>query len=149
HLKEMVKSNSEATKTLEALGFDPFKDLTSVTVGITLVPGSEREPKGLVIAQGVFDVAKFQSRAEEFSKDKPKLLQIHKEGNHKIYEVKPPQSEDKPGFVALIDKETVVASNDKQLVLDALAKAGGKQGSVKKELQDLISATDTNQSLWF
>src|SRR5437588_8389064 len=54
-LKTMLKGNSEATKHFDAVGFDPFKDLNTVTLGVALA----KEPKGLLIAQGTFDIAKF------------------------------------------------------------------------------------------
>src|SRR5215831_6496476 len=47
-LKTMLKANSEATKHLEALGFDPFKDLTSITLAVCITKG---EPRALMIAQ--------------------------------------------------------------------------------------------------
>jgi hypothetical protein len=141
-LKAMIKGNSEATKHLEALGFDPFKDLNTVTMAVSIGKG---EPKGLMIAQGSFDVAKFERQAEELAKDKPTTLKILTEGKHKIYEMK---TEQQPAFISFVEPQTIVASNDKQYVLDALGK-GGKQANIKREVRELIEKADVNQSLWF
>ena len=141
-LKAMIKGNSEASKHLEALGFDPFKDLNTVTTAFTISKG---EPKGLLIAQGSFDVAKFEHQAEDLTKEKPNTLKISKEGKHKIYELKTDQQ---PAYICIVEPQTIVASNDKQYVLDALGK-GGKQANIKREVRELIEKADVNQSLWF
>jgi hypothetical protein len=142
-LKAMIKGNSEASKHLEALGFDPFKDLNTVTTAFTISKG---EPKGLLIAQGSFDVAKFEHQAEDLTKEKPNTLKISKEGKHKIYELKTDQQ---PAYICIVEPQTIVASNDKQYVLDAVGKAAGKQANIKREVRDLIEKADVNQSLWF
>jgi hypothetical protein len=146
HARGAIKSNSEATKILESLGFDPFKDLTNITVALSMI-GSEA--KGLIISHGQFDKGKFEAKAEEVSKDMGDVLKVHKEGERKYYEVKVEGSE-KPLFVGVVDSATIVAGPEKQYVVDAFAKSDGKtKGAIKKELQDLIEKADANQSLWF
>jgi hypothetical protein len=146
HLRAGLKSNEEVSKILDSLGFDPFKDLTSITLGGA---GIGLDMKGLIIAHGQFDAAKFEGKAEEVAKDKGDLLKVHKEGDRKLFEVKPPDQE-KPLFVGIVDKTTIVAGPDKEGVLDAFDKAAGKKkGSVSKEIQGLIEKADGKQSLWF
>ena len=145
-VREKLKENDEVSRVLESLGFDPLKDLTSVTVA-----GSSLDPDGksFIIAHGTFDLAKFDAKAEEEAKNHGDILKIHKEGERKIYEVKVDPGEDKPLFIGLVDKTTLVASSEKDYVLDCFAKAAGKKKSaVKKELQDLIEKTD-GKSMWF
>jgi hypothetical protein len=143
--KEFLKEKEEVGQVLTALGFDPFKDLSSVTiVGMDIMPPNN---KGYVILHGQFDIAKFESKAEEVAKDHPEL-KIHKEGDHKIYEVSPPNA-DKPLFVGLMDKTTIIASTEKDFVLDSFGRASGKtKGTVKKELQELVEKADAKQSVW-
>jgi hypothetical protein len=146
HVRGLIKSNEEATKILESLGFDPLKDLTSLTAAMSML-GSDA--KGLIIMHGRFDRAKFETKAEDVAKEKGDVLRIHKEGNQKVYEVKV-EGQEKPAFVGIIDSSTLVAGPDKQYILDAFAKAPTtKNAGVKKELQDLIEKADGKQSIWF
>jgi len=144
-LKDLLKEQNEVTSILESLGFDPFKDLTSVT---TVFPSIEMEPKPYIIVHGQFDVAKFESKATEVADKMGDVLKIHKEGNHKIYEVNPPDAP-KPVFVGLVDKTTIVGSHEKDFVIDSFARAAGqKKSALKKDVLDLIEKVDGKQSFW-
>jgi hypothetical protein len=143
-LKEFVTGTVEDIKHLESVGIDPFKDVAKVTLGMTI---SKDGLKVFLIAEGTFN--SFEQKAAELAKEKPGLLKVLKEGSHKIYEFKSEEGEEKPDFVTLIDKTTIIASNEKPYVLDALAKAGGNSGHVRKDLRGLIEKADANQSLWF
>jgi ribosome-binding factor A len=143
--REHLKSNEQVAKILEAFGFDPLKDLTSVTIAIN---GISQNSKGLLIAHGQFDVAKIEAKSEELAKEKSDILKIHKEGTTKLYEVTAPQN-DKPLIVALVDNSTVVASPDKEEVMDAVAKAAGsKKSEISKSLRALIEKQDAAQTFW-
>jgi hypothetical protein len=145
-MRELIKSNAQCEGILKSLGFDPFKDLTSMTGAISMM-GSDA--KGLLITHGQFDKAKFEAKADEVAKDKGDILKISKEGDRKIYEVKHDAAE-KPHFIGIVDASTIVASPDKQYVLDAFAKGDGKKkGTVKRPIQDLIEKADPKQSVWF
>ncbi len=145
-MRELIKTNAECENILKSLGFDPFKDLTSITGAISMM-GSDA--KGLLITHGQFDKAKFEAKADEVAKDKSDVLKISKEGDRKIYEVKHDAAE-KPHFVGVVDATTIVASPDKQYVLDAFAQGDGKKkATVKKPIQDLIEKVDPKQSVWF
>src|SRR5207244_7442270 len=96
---------------------------------------------------GQFGKGQFEAKAEEEAKEKSAVLQIYTEGDRKVYEIK---HEGQPRFVGVVDTTTIVASPDKQYVLDAFAKADGKRkGPVKKAIQDLIGKIDSKQSVWF
>jgi hypothetical protein len=145
-IREQIESNDEITEILDDLDFDPFKDLTSITAALTMI-GSDA--KGLIIAHGKFDKAKFEEKAEEVAKDRPNVITINKEGDRSIYEVNV-DGGGKPLFVGIVDETTIVAGPEKQYVLDAFAKGEGKnQGAVKMEVRDLIEKVDTRQSVWF
>ena len=60
-LQGMIKANAEAQKHLAALGFDPLKDLDSVTIGAA---GVEDQDQVVIVARGKFDAAKFKAAAE-------------------------------------------------------------------------------------
>ena len=61
-LRELIKASDDVAKDLESLGFDPLKDLTSITGAIS---STGNEAKGLVILHGRFDKAKFKAKGEE------------------------------------------------------------------------------------
>jgi len=147
-LHEMLKQHDDISKVLDALGFDPFKDLNAVVAAGSSL---DTDGKAYLIAHGNFDVKKFDDKAAEEAQNHGDVLKIHKDGEHKIYEVKLPDSgDDKPLFVGVVDKGTIVASNDKDFISDCFAVAAGKKKfTVKKELKDLLDKTDAKQSWWF
>ena len=157
-IKEALKDDS-AQKLMKDLEFDPLKDVDLI---INSASASEKE-RGLLIVHGRFEVAKFEAKAETVAKDQPKSLKIVKVpdgggGEYKLYEVaKTPGLEgqklvlkDKPGYLALLDKRTLVASPQKDLMIEALDKAAGKKKTAlkSKELQSLIEKSDAKQSVW-
>jgi hypothetical protein len=145
-VKEKLKSVDEVSDVLQSLDFDPFKDLDQV---IMASPGGNAEDKGLIIAHGRFDVAKFKARAEEAAKNNSDVLKIHKSGANQIYEVKIQGEQDVTLFVAIASKETILASPGKDYVADALKKDGLKKhaGLKNKELQALVEKMDTKQTV--
>lgn len=145
HIKVLMQSDDHVKKTLEALGFDPLKDLTSLTAaGAGFGPDS----KGIIIAQGKFDQAKVEAYAEKMAKDNAEAVKVDKFENHKIFEIKVP-GEDKPMFAAVVDSQTIIAVSDKAGLKDAFDRAAGKkQSNPRKELLALLEKVDTKQSMW-
>ena len=143
--KELIKSNAEVGKVIESLGFDPLKDLSSVTMALVgLIP----EPKPLIIVRGNFDPAKFAAKAEEISKSKGDKLKIHKSGEHKIYEMI--GDDPKPTFAGMVDKNTIVAAQEKESVEAAFETAAGKSKGkgLRPDMKELMEKIDTKQSLF-
>lgn len=144
-VKTLVESNPDIKNILAALGFDPLKDLSSITLASS---GISADAKGILIATGTFDVAKFEAQAEKVAKDKDGMLKILKEGDHKILEISGPM-QPKPAFAAMIDGTSIVASTEKSVVLEAYDRASGKKkGAIKKDLASLIEKMSPDQSLW-
>jgi hypothetical protein len=143
-LKDLV-GKTEAQKFLDQVGFDPFKDLTSLTFAST---NANESDKGLVIVHGKFNVDKIQAKAADFAKAADVKLKTHLHGTYKVYEVTMPDQK-QPVFIALLDANTVVLSSNKDLAFEAIDKgAGKKQAAVPQSIQDLIQKTDTKQSVW-
>ncbi len=139
-LQEQIKSNAEATKRLTALGFDPFKDLDSITIGAA---GVEDNEQVVIVARGKFDTAKFKALADK-EKDNVKT---HMVNGQAIYEANVP-GQQKPLFMALVDGNTIVAGMKQSDVADAFEiKAGKKKSEVKKDLQGLLAKSNPSQSL--
>jgi hypothetical protein len=152
--KEALKDQAEAHQVLTDLGFDPFTDFDSLTVAGC---GGSETDKGLVIVHGKFDTAKIKAKAEEVAKDMENVLKIHKVpdgsgGMIELYETTLPAPGGAPQalFVALVGKNTLVASPGKDYVLDAIDKQAGKKKSQlkNKALQELLTHIDGDQSLW-
>jgi hypothetical protein len=138
HIKEVLKGNAQAQQVLTAVGLDPLKDFTSVTVA-----ANEKVTDGhaLVIVNGNFDVAKIENVVADFAKnnsDKVKVLP--KEGGLQIYEGK--GDDGKPVFAAFPNKDTLLISPQKALLTD-----GKKKSELKKELRALSSKVDSKQSV--
>jgi hypothetical protein len=145
--QEALRGNDQVQDILNALGFDPFKDLERILLA---TPGGAEKDRGLLIVHGQFDLAKFRAKAEEVVKNNEENLKIHKVlgGKHLLYEVNTPDL-DNPLFVALPRRDTLVASAGKDYVIDALKKNGkAEQPALKnKDFQALLEKVDDRQSL--
>jgi hypothetical protein len=151
--KKALDEQDEVKKVLTELGFDPFKDLDSITFALS--SGSDTD-KNLTIVHGKFDVAKFAAKGEEVAKDMKDVVKITKVpgpgaegGKINLYEVNMP-GQTQAVYVALVDKNTLVTSPGKDFVLDAIDKqAGRKKSELKsKELKTLLGRIDGKQSIW-
>jgi hypothetical protein len=147
-LKEKLKSG-DAQKHLEALGFDPFKDLGTLTVA---GPVSKDFEQHLVILTGKFDVEKFQKAAKEAAKKGgDEVLKSTMNGNYTVWVVSPPNTRPPAPstyFVTLVDENTILVAGGKKLLQDSLAKASGKKKSqLSKEIAPLIAKTDPKESV--
>jgi hypothetical protein len=156
--KDALKSVEEVNQVLQDLGFDPFTDLERVTVA---GPGGNDQDRGLIILRGRFDLDKFKARAERAIQDEPEILKARKAAGGIVYEVTPP-GHDTPLFVALLNKNTIVASPGKDYVVDAMKKAAGKEAAsedtkkrsdkeddVDKSFRAVLARMDDKQSVAF
>lgn len=128
--QESLRGNNEIQDVLKDLGFDPFTDLERIVLA---APGGADKDRGLIIVHGQFDVAKFKAKAAEVAKDDEAHLKIHKVlgGKQLLYEVNVPEQDD-PLFVALVGRDTLLASPGKDYVIDALKKAGKEAKTAPK-----------------
>lgn len=145
-IRNELKNNGDISAVLEKLGFDPLRDVSSVTLAL---PAFEPESKkGLLIVQGKFDVPKFQAEAARVAQQMSDVLKIHKAGSETIYEVIPPDDGQNVIFVAIVDGTTAVASASKDYVAEALEKKSGKKKpAVSKDVQAMLQKSDGSQSL--
>jgi hypothetical protein len=148
--KEALKNFDQVNDVLKDLGFDPFKDLDRLIVAL---PTAEEADKGLLIVHGRYDLAKFEAKGKDAAKNHSDNLKIHKVpdglgGQHLVYEVILPENRDKPLFVALASKTTLLASPGKDYVVDALKKANLKEKPAlkNKDFQAVLERLDNRQS---
>jgi len=149
-VKQAIKDKEEAQKVLDALGFDPFKDLESITAA---GPGGNETDKGLVIIKGNFDVAKFKAAAEAAAKDHKDVIEIEKVpdglgGKYEMYKVSPPELPNS-FYVSIASKDYILIAPAKDYLIDAHDKlAGRKKTTLKsKEMAALLSHIDPKQSI--
>ncbi|HEY7152535.1 MAG TPA: hypothetical protein VH575_01120 [Gemmataceae bacterium] len=145
--QETLRGNDQIQDILKDLGFDPFKDFDRLIVAAPI--GAEND-RGLLIAHGRFDTAKFKAKGEEAAKDNPDNLTIHKVlgGKHLLYEVNTPDL-NSPIFVALAGRDTILVSPGKDYVVAALKKIGQaeKPALKNKNFQSLLEKVNDRQSL--
>jgi hypothetical protein len=144
-IKDKLKED-EIKKVLAALGFDPLKDLETITFA---GPLSEEVDKKLIIITGNFDVDKFQKAAEEHAKNNSDNLKITKHGDYKVWEVSnvnQPGLPD-PAYVAMVDKTTLLMTGGKDYLKEALSKAAGKKTTeLNKAIAKLVARVEDKQS---
>jgi hypothetical protein len=116
-------------------------------------PSGKDTDRGLIVAHGKFNLAKFKARADEAAQDNPNVLKVHKVplgagASHVIYEVVIP-GQNFSLFVALASDKTILASPGKDYVVDALkqARAKRKPALKNKEFQAVLEKLDEKQSL--
>lgn len=145
HVKQALQADEKIKKVLEAVGFDPLKDLTRITAAASAV---SPDAKGTIIAEGNFDLSKIQAKVEELANERKDTLKILKEGDHKLLEIKTPGDE-RPAYAALVDKNTIVFGSDKTVVLGSFDRAAGtKKPALKKDIAALIEKANQSQSMW-
>lgn len=139
-IKTAIKDNAKAGEILRQLNFDPLKDVTAVTMSMSL--SNAKQPDFLGILRGTFDVDKIHA---ELAKHTDKVASSEY-GSLKVYENK---EAGQSGYVSVLDKGTVVVSNKKTYVHNAIdhAKASGAS-NLKKELQSALEQTDDKQTIW-
>jgi hypothetical protein len=141
-LKGLVQGIGGAQGVLDDLGFDPFKDVDTVTVAMVKNPN-----QAMLLVSGKFDPAKIAAQAEKVAKNKPDTLKVTKSGNYTIYEAKAPEKNETV-YTAVVDGGLLVASPNKSAVVDVLdKKAGMKQTELKKDLQAALTAGNRQQSI--
>lgn len=142
--KELLKGEADVQKTLNDLGFDPFRDLESVLIAS---PGGSAPDKGLIVVSGKFDLGRFRAKAEEIAKNMPSSLKVEKEGALTLYKITSP---DMSLYAALADQETILVAQTREYLVEGLEKFAGKRTSAlkSKTLPGLLAKVDQKQSVW-
>ena len=140
-VKKALDDNKEARQFLAALGLDPLKDVSSVTVS-SVANATQGRDKVVVVLRGNFDPAKVHKLAEKVAEDKKDELKIGKAGDKYLYETTQQGKTVYSGFPAA---GTLVASPTKAYVVAALE---GKTAKVSKALQEALAGADARQSVW-
>lgn len=140
-----LKDNADLQKILSATGFDPLRDVTTLTLA---APGGDLQDGVLLIVSGTFHVDRIHAAADEIIKAEPATLKVHTHGRLRIYESKGKDGSG-PGFAALADRTTLLVSPTQAPILAAIEAASQPRPAPKKELLALIEKADGQQSVWF
>src|SRR5262249_25615409 len=138
-----LERNQDVKQTLESIGFDPLKDLDSLSLASA---GPSDTEKTLLVMTGRFEPRRIAAKAEEVARGKGEFLKIHQDRGQSIYETNVP-GQSKSVFVAILDGATLVASFKKEFVQGALdIKAGVKKSALRQEVRDLLEKSNREQS---
>jgi len=145
-VEKAIPSDNPGVKYLKAVGFDPLKDLHTVTVTTGATSNTEA---AFVVLEGNFNADKIYDTAEDASKNSGDVVKISKAGNNRIIELTP-KGENAPFFVSLAGKDTLIVAGSKVGLTDGLARvAGTKKNNLKKEVRSLLATTNSKQSISF
>ena len=129
-----------ADKFFKKAGFDPFKDLTSITVAI---PGGRDPGEGLIVLEGNFDADKIEAAVTDAG-EKVKVTTI---ASVKAFEVT--AKDDKTVYVGILDAKTMIACVSKADFTEAVGRfKGTKTANFKADtLKSLLPTVNSKQSL--
>jgi hypothetical protein len=146
-LQPALRDNPGSKPLLSFLDPDTLKDIVRITVAL---PRGTFEKKGVIIVKGRFDLAKIQAAAEALSQSTLITLKIHPNDKTPLYEILLDEPGTSFGFSAFLDKETLIASPSRDIVLDAIARrAGTKPASrLSPDLAALIDRMERKQAIW-
>lgn len=148
-IKQALQTEKTVSDVLESLGLDITKDIDRIMVA---GPAGGDEDEGLFIIQGRFNVEKFQATAKKAAKDNKDVIRAvtikdGKGGKHEVFEVTVDQL-GMPLFVAIGNKNTILAAPSKDYLIDALSVKPDQKAKIKsKEFADLISKLSDKQTI--
>lgn len=141
-LPQAINQGKEATKHLKQMGFDPFHDLTSITIAS---PGLEEGPFGpfelFILMDTVVDPAKFSAIASRIGDARKSKL-----GTLDVYEFSAPTK--KKIYAAHLGGTSVVLAAEEEALKEAIARSKGNQIAATKVKHYFKTAND-KQSLSF
>jgi len=131
---EIIKALDFDVEFLAEIGFDPLKDIDSITIA---APGGDDMEKGLIIVLGKFKADKLVARANR------EKVKTHKAGDKTIFEVIIPE-QPFPIFY-MIASNTILASTQKEYLEKALANSGSKLAN--KDFSALVEKLDPDLAI--
>jgi hypothetical protein len=138
---EVIKS-VPGGEILAEMGFDPLKDIDSITIA---APGGGDMEKGLIIVVGKFKAEKLVAKANEEAKNNKDKVKTHKAGDKTIFEVKEFIFGQQVPIFYMIASNTILASTQKDYLEKALANAGSKLAN--KDFSALVEKLDPNLAI--
>lgn len=143
-IRAAISQNTRVKATCEALGFDPLKDLDTVTFAGKSPSDLDR---AVIVAHGRFDVARFRAKAEAVAREKSEMLKIMRSGGHTLYRTNIP-NQGKTLYVAIPDAGTIVAATKPEAVVTACDGGGGRAASpLAPQMVALLTGAEPSRSV--
>jgi hypothetical protein len=131
-LEKALAKDEELAKILKESGFDPLKDLDSITV---TGPLDLMSFKGFAVVRGRFQPDKILAAAATAAKQHPDKLKMVKEGNLEIVQIQG----DRPAYAAFADNRTLIISAEKSVTAEVVQRAAKPAGRPNKALLGALS----------
>ena len=141
--KEIIKALDFDVEFIAEIGFDPLKDIDSITIA---APGGGDMEKCLIILAGKFKADKLVAKANEDAKNNEDNVKIHKAGDKTIFELIdffPDQQV--PMFMMIASNSTILASTQKEYLEKAFANSGSKLAN--KDFSALVEKLDPDLAI--
>jgi hypothetical protein len=152
-LEKRIKENNQLQAVMQSLGFDPMKDITSVTFTISKFNakmGGPPEADGFMIAKGAFNVEKMNGALGALiaAANQSDRVTTSKYGDFLMYEVKD-QSSGKNFYATIYDKETIIGGTVKEDVTNAIERLiGRKTSSLNAKFSELLAKARNDNTIW-
>jgi hypothetical protein len=145
-------AKTEVANVLKLISLDPRKDVVNLTVCVGKIEvdigGGRPDGKAEVLAilRGKYQPEKLHSALADFAKNEPGKLAVSDYSGLKVYEGK---EGDRPMFAAVLDTQTIVASDKKSSITGAIDRSQGKgQAKVSKEFAAILEKADSKKTVW-
>lgn len=152
-LEKKIKDNSQLLKVMDSLGFDPMKDVTSVTLTVSKFIakiGGQPDVDMFVVAKGAFNVEKMNGALGALiaAANQGDRVTTSKYGDFTLYEIKDNNS-GKSFYATIFDKETIFGASQKDDVTNAIERAiGRKSGTLNTKFSELMSKARNDNTMW-
>lgn len=152
-LEKRIKENSQLQGVMQSLGFDPMRDITSVTFTVSKFNakiGGPPEADGFMIAKGAFNVEKMNGALGALiaAANQSDRVTTTKYGDFLMYEVKDKDS-GKNFYATIYDKETIIGGTVKEDVTNAIERLiGRKSSSLNSKFSELLAKARNDNTVW-
>ena len=140
--KEIIKALDFDVEFIAEIGFDPLKDIDSITIA---APGGGDMEKGLIIVAGKFKADKLLAKLNEEAKNNNNKVKTHKAGDKTIFEVKEFNFSQQVPIFYMIASNTILASTQKEYLEKAFANSGSKLAN--KDFSALVEKLDPDLAI--
>ena len=140
--KEIIKALDFDVEILAEIGFDPLKDIDSITIA---APGGGDMEKCLIIVAGKFKADKLLAKLNEEAKNNNNKVKTHKAGDKTIFEVKEFNFSQQVPIFYMIASNTILASTQKEYFEKAFANSGSKLAN--KDFSALVEKLDPDLAI--
>ena len=139
---EIIKALDFDVEFIAEIGFDPLKDIDSITIA---APGGGDMEKGLIIVAGKFKADKLLAKLNEEAKNNNNKVKTHKAGDKTIFEVKEFNFSQQVPIFYMIASNTILASTQKEYLEKAFANSGSKLAN--KDFSALVEKLDPDLAI--